>query len=123
MWSRSRRGIELKTESKRTQNRLKTESKRIQNGFKTDSSADPDLPSAAFGGDGGGGTVTGINNGLRRQGEKEIERVPELLDVAAGEVGAAVTHLKERIAGEEDAVLGEIETDRAGRVAGGGEDF
>ncbi len=80
------------------------------------------LPSAAFGGDGGGGTVTGINDGLRRQGEKEIERVPELLDVAAGEVGAAVTHLKERVAGEEDAVLREIEADRAGCVTGGGED-
>ena len=67
--------------------------------------------------------MTGINDGLRRQGEKEIERVPELPDVAAGKVGAAVTHLKERVAGEEDAVLGEIKTDRAGRVTGGGEDF
>ena len=49
--------------------------------------------------------------------------MPELLDVAAGEVRAAVTHLKERVAREEDFVLGKIETDRAGRVAGGGEDF
>ena len=96
---------------------------RTQNGLKTDSSTDPDLPPAAFGGDGGGGTVTGINDGLGRQGEKEIERVPELLDVAAGEVGADVTHLKERVAGEEDFVLGKIETDRSGRVAGGGKDF
>ena len=67
--------------------------------------------------------MTGINDGLRRQGEKEIERVPELLDVAAGEVRAAVTHLKERVAREEDFVLGKIETDRAGCVAGSGEDF
>ena len=66
--------------------------------------------------------MTGINDGLGRQGEKDIERVPELLDVAAGEVGAAVTHLKERVAREEDFVLGKIETDRAGRVAGSGED-
>ena len=80
------------------------------------------LPAATFGGDGGGGTVTGINDSLRRQGEKEIERVPELPDVAAGEIRPAVTHLKERVAGEEDTILGEIETDRAGRVAGGGED-
>ena len=67
--------------------------------------------------------MTGINDSLRRQGEKEIERVPELPDVAAGEVRTAVTHLKERVAGEEDTVLGKIETNRAGRVAGGGEDF
>ena len=67
--------------------------------------------------------MTRINDGLRRQGEKEIERAPELPDVAAGEVCPAVTHLKERVAGEEDAVLGEIKTNRAGRVAGGGEDF
>ena len=66
--------------------------------------------------------MTGINDGLRRQGEKEIERVPELLDVATGEVRPAVTHLKECVAGEEDFVLGKIETDRAGCVAGSGED-
>ena len=66
--------------------------------------------------------MAGTNDGLGRQGEKEIERVPELPDVPAGEVRTAVSHLKERVAGEEDAVLGEIETNRAGRVAGGGED-
>ena len=66
--------------------------------------------------------MTGINDSLRRQSEKQIERAPELPDVAAGEIRPAVTHLKERVAGEEDAVLGEIETDRAGRVTGGGED-
>ena len=67
--------------------------------------------------------MAGIIDSLGRQGEKEIERVPELPDVASWEVRAAVTHLKERVAGEEDTVLGKIETNRAGRVAGGGEDF
>ena len=66
--------------------------------------------------------MTGINDGLRRQGEQQIERAPELPDVAAGEIRPAVTHLKERVAGEEDTVLGKIETNRAGRVARGGED-
>ena len=72
-----------------------------------------------LGGDGGGFAMTGIDVGLGRQGEKEVERVHKLGIVATGEVGTAVAHFKERVAGEEDFVLGEIETHRAGSMAGG----
>ena len=74
-----------------------------------------------LGGDGGGFAMTGIDAGLGRQGEKEVERVHKLGIVATGEVGTAVAHFKERVSGEEDFVLGEIETHRAGGMAGGGE--
>ena len=63
--------------------------------------------------------MTWIDAGLGRQGEKEVERVHKLGIVATGEVGTAVAHFKERVAGEEDFVLGEIETHRAGSMAGG----
>ena len=53
---------------------------------------------ARLGGDGGGGTVTGIDDGLGRQGEEAIEGVDELGIVATGEVGAAIAHFKERVA-------------------------
>ena len=43
--------------------------------------------------------MTGIDVGLGRQGEKEVERVHKLGIVATGEVGTAVAHFKERVAG------------------------
>lgn len=52
----------------------------------------------AFCSDSSGFAVTGIDNGLGRQGEKEVERVHKLGIVATGEVGAAITHLKEGVA-------------------------
>ena len=50
-----------------------------------------------LGGDGGGFAMTGIDAGLGRQGEKEVERVHKLGIVATGEVGTAVAHFKERV--------------------------
>ena len=50
--------------------------------------------------------MTGIDDGLGGQGEEAIEGVDELGEIASGEVGAAITHLKERVAGEEEGGLG-----------------
>ena len=56
----------------------------------------------AFCSDGGGFAMTGEDLYVGGQGEEAIEGVDELGIIASGEVGAAITHLKEGVAGEED---------------------
>lgn len=55
--------------------------------------------------DGGGFAMTGENLDVRRKGKEAIEGVDELGEIASGEVGAAITHLKEGVAREEEGGL------------------
>lgn len=59
----------------------------------------------AFCSDGSGFAMTGENLDVRRKGKEAIEGVDELGEIATGEVGAAITHLKEGVAGEEEGGL------------------
>ena len=59
----------------------------------------------AFCSDSSGFAMTGIDDGLGRQGKEAIEGVDELGIVATGEVGTAIAHFKERVAGEEEGGL------------------
>ena len=75
---------------------------------------------AGFAGDCGGVAVSGEDTGVGRKSEKATERAEELVDITSRQVGTAIAHTEKSVTGEKDFVLGEIETDRARRVAGGG---
>ena len=64
--------------------------------------------------------MSGEDLDVRRKGKEAIERVEKLPIVTSGQVRSTIAHFEERVAGEEDSVLREIETDTAGGMAGGG---
>lgn len=62
----------------------------------------PTMGLTAFCSDSSGFAMTGEDLDVRRKGKEAIEGVDELGEIATGEVGTAVAHFKERVAGEED---------------------
>ncbi len=81
----------------------------------------------AFVADGGDGAVAGVDDGVvGEMHEFGFQRVDNLIEGAAPEIGAANAAGEKRVSGEElglgemdfTGVLGEIEADTAGRVAG-----
>ncbi len=77
----------------------------------------------AFFADGGGAAVAGEDAGGVGEGEEAVvDGAEELFGVAAGEVGAADGVGEEGVSGEEEVVVGEVETEASLRVAGGVED-
>src|SRR4051812_1278520 len=83
----------------------------------------PGFEEREFGGDGGVGTVAGVDDGVGWVGEEVADRRHDRGEVGqgvagAGEAGAAG---EEGVAGEEMA--GEVQGQTAGGVAGGGNDL
>jgi len=81
----------------------------------------------AFVADGGGGAVAGVDDGVvGKMHEFGFQRADDLIEGAAPKIGAANAAGEERVSGEElglgemdfTGILGEIEADTAGRVAG-----
>ena len=50
--------------------------------------------------------MTGKDLYVGGQGEEAIEGVDELGEITSGEVGTAIAHMEERVAGEEEGGLG-----------------
>ena len=79
---------------------------------------------SAFGADGGGWSVAGNDPGFVGEGQQAgVDGVDDLLEVAAGQVGAADAAGKERVAGEDHLERSEVKADGALGVAGGVQDL